>query len=41
MTNTTANFNTAEHIGEIVPNVFDTMLGLRAATTTASLETPP
>ena len=41
MTNTTTNFNTAQHIGEIVPNVFDTMLGLRAAIATASLETPP
>ena len=41
MTNTTTNFHTAQHIGEIVPNVFDTMLGLRAAIATASLETPP
>lgn len=40
MTNTTANFNTAEQIGEIVPHVFDTMLGLRAAAATASLEPP-
>ncbi len=41
MTNTTTNFHTAQHIGEIVPNVFDTMLGLRAAIATASLETLP
>ena len=36
MNTTSQQFNTAEHIAAIVPNVFDTMLGLQATATNAT-----